>query len=604
MELRPHQLPDVDGLTVAVDTETSGVGLPDDGVRVSVVSIAFRWDGGPLHVFAWPFDQGVRDKFATAQGDLFQPGDPNLDEHEWAALLEWLSRQRLVFHNAKFDLHALDVGTRLWTGWDLIEAFEWDTMVAQRVLDPESSVALKGTCKRLFGEDSDLESALKAKVKRLRKQKLPERYDLLEWYEIEEYAANDARLTLRLYEQQLSRLTAGEARQKWIDIEHGLLRALYRMEQRGIGYDRSRSLEAADQVAAMAAEIAKDLPFDSTLNGAKAYFFTSKGVVPYKLTPKGAPQLDDEVLNKMVKDRIEYAAEYQLFKKLKQAESLWFRGYANRCGDDGRLRTDFKQTFVVSGRMSVQRVNLQAIPKHDKDLEGVPSVRSLFTPKKGHRLVNLDLSQAELRIGAKLAGCDSMMQMLRDGTDFHAVTCEQTIGTVPGDPHFKRDRDIAKRLTFGGLYGIGSQKFKAVLRQYTGIELTDTQAEAYVNRWRALYPEFGWAYRKGEQMARKKGYVKLVGGRISHMGDEFPQHGWNRIVQASLAEFMKLWLIDFDSAPAWRKFPVLTVHDSIVVEIPDKEEWKIVPHDMALRGALMAQHHFDTPMKVDISPWQ
>ena len=106
-----------EGLTeVALDTETSGL-HPDDGARVSVVVLGWRDSSGETVSRALPFDQGIRDKVPGRTPELF--ADPNLGSAEWSELLVWLGRQRLVFHNAKFDLHLMRAGTRQFGGRDL-----------------------------------------------------------------------------------------------------------------------------------------------------------------------------------------------------------------------------------------------------------------------------------------------------------------------------------------------------------------------------------------------------------------------------------------------------------------------------------------------------
>jgi hypothetical protein len=118
--------------------------------------------------------------------------------------------------------------------------------------------------------------------------------------------------------------------------------------------------------------------------------------------------------------------------------------------------------------MSAERVQLQALPKADKyrDIvtgkrlpiyEGIPDVRDLLVPKEGHGLWNLDLSQAELRVASIYARCEEMLRELGEGQDIHSNNT-RTVLKVPEDaPDWKLKRDIAKRLTFGGIFQIGPQ---------------------------------------------------------------------------------------------------------------------------------------------------
>lgn len=590
-------LPDLlPGSVVALDTETSGL-HPDDGARVAAVSIAWR-TGDRIHADAFPFDQGVRDKLPVAQDSLFLTDDPNLGEAEWRELHRWLEDKRLVFHNAKFDLHMMRTGTRYWDGWELEGQYHWDTMVVQRVLDPAHPVGLDVTAKRLWGDTSksDTGSQLAAALKRHKVK----RYDLVPWDDIRDYAANDAELTLRLYEDQQVRIDEGEVPASWVRLELDLTRVLYLLEARGMQYDFAGSVEAAGLLTERADMIAATLPFHPTPNGAKDWFYTKGGHIPAKTTEKGNPQLDDEALAGLIRQSVPWAAEYQEVSKLRRAVSMWYQGYADALGPDGRLRTSYRQVRVVSGRMSVERVQLQAIPKYDKTFEGVPHIRELFGAAPGYALWNLDLSQAELRAAAHFANCTTMLEMLAGGADLHTITCEEVIGTSKGDPDFKRDRDIAKRLTFGGIFQIGAKTFQATLSKLAGIHLPLDECDRIVHGWRRRYPEFGTAYRRYERQVREHGYVLLYDGRPSYFGPrDYPNTGWNRKVQGSLAEFLKYWLVELE-----RRYPgiaVLTVHDSVVLELPEEDQETAV--EVAEWSGQFATEQLGCPMNVDVGPW-
>lgn len=373
--MKPSDLPKMDSVIVACDTETSGL-FTDDGARLAVVSVAWFEDGGRVVSMAWPFDQGERDKIA--QAGLVFGEDPNLPESEWRALLAWLGRQRLVFQNAKFDLHHLRVGTRLWAGMDLEAALAWDTMLASKILWPTEPTSLKPTAERLGltgGGERDAEAALKkalAAANKRHRQGLY-RYDLLSWDEIETYAAMDTELTLRLWALQEDLFSEGVASRKAMAFKMEVLKVLYRMEVRGIGFDVDACREQAGIIRARMVEVKKRLPFKPTVPGAKDFFFGSGkgrlGLIPFKTTPTGLACLDDEVQAKLVEQGAPWAKEYSELRSLETALSMWYDGYPDKIGADGRLRTSFRQTEVKSGRMSVERINLQAIPKDDKTLE-------------------------------------------------------------------------------------------------------------------------------------------------------------------------------------------------------------------------------------------
>lgn len=608
----PSQLPATTGLFVAVDTETSGL-HPDDGARVSVVSVAWTDEEGRVRSFAYPFDQGVRDKIEIVQGELSFEVDPNLPESEWVALLDWLSRQRLVFHNAKFDLSMLAAGTREFAGRDLERWLYWDTSLVVKLLDPISSGGLKETADRWKlqgGGERDKQDVLKEYLAKQRKRLGPGlggRYDLVPWEIMEPYARVDAVLTILLFEHQVERVAMGEARH--FDLLHDLdvCRALYRMEQRGVNFDAAASLRAAAVIDRAANEIEKALPFRATTPAAKEYFFNTKGIKPYKTTNTGQPQLDDEVVYRMQRDGVMWAEEWALYVKLQKASSMWYRGYPAACGPDGRLRASYKQTRVKSGRFSVERVQLHAIPKEDKSvhLEGVPSVRALIRPDRGYQMWNLDLSQAELRVAAKYCGCQLMLDMLDGGADFHGITTTEVFHIEPDHPEWKVKRDVAKRLSFGSIFQIGPRTFQATLAKQARLEWPLAQCEKAVKAWRNLYPEFSRAYYASDRFATTNGWVWLMEGtpwqRRSYFGHlDYSNTAWSRRVQGSLALFNGIWLVETE-----RKAPgalVMNVHDSQVLHLPE-EDAEQVAYAVAQHGAELATKLFDVGMKVDVNRW-
>jgi|SRR5665213_924159 len=595
---------------VAVDCESNGL-FPDDGARVSCVACA--WEGGSL---ALPFDQGDRDKEEKQTGQFtFEDTeeDPNLDEHEWKQLLWLLRSKRLVFHNAGFDLIMLAAGTRHWKGADLGDMLHWDTMIAHRILRPNSSAGLDNAARELgVGGKQGLDEVKDW----LRTAKKPKgRYDLAPWHVIEPYVRGDAETTLALYEEQVRHFKEDpaierERRLRECRREFDLAVVLMRMEQRGLGYDAERSLLAAEEMEQKCADIVARLPFKLTPAGARGYFL-EQGLTVDRTTPKGAPSIDKEQIRDWAEEGAQWAAEYRDATKAKRAASMWYRGYAEKLGEDGRLRCRYRQTKQRddggdsgsrAGRLSAERVNLQAMPKGDKIEEGMVGVRELLLAKKGCSLISLDMSQAELRCAAKYSECEKMLTMLNEGVDFHGKATEDVMHVGRDHPEWKLKRDIGKKLTFGAIFGIGGESFQALLTRETDLQLEVAECDRLVADWRRTYPEIMAAYRRAERVFRERGYVRILPGTEyeskSYLADgDWPHTGWNRMVQGSLAAWLRLWLVEIE-----REVPgalVLTVHDSVVLELP-KRTAKKTAQKVADKAAERASALFDTPMTVDL----
>lgn len=619
---KPSELPDVESWVV-LDTETSTVHQDDEpyiGVSgVAVVSLAWLDDQG-IRTTAFPF--GMYD---LDQGSLFDNAQSvNLPYDEWQALCKWLvyPKRRYIFHNAMFDLMMMRCGTTMgWEGVDLEPWFKWDTMVVQRELDPLHQVGLKDTAARLWGphERDDEKAIKKLRAMIAKKYKIPLKrvgYHLLPWTELGKYAEKDADQTMRLFLNQLERLDNGDA--EWPTVRHRLevTRTLHLIQSRGIPWDKDLAEDACKVLRKERKRLEAELPFKpANVNAAKVWFFekppTGLGLIPHKMTPggvKGRPQptLDDEVLRRLVANGVKGAAEWDLYSEIDRALSMWYEGYSDKVGHDGRLRCVFRQTKVVSGRMSVERIQLHAIPKdHQAVRADVPSVRDLIVPRDGYVLWNLDLSQAELRVAAKYSGCNTMLDMLLQGADLHGITAEKVLHADRSDPTWKEKRDIAKRLTFGSIFQIGGPKFQSTLAENAGIYLPLGECQQIVSDWRRMYPEFSAAYNRYDRFAQQKGWVRLLPGTDYSVKSYFDMRqkwhtGWSRVVQGSLAEFLQIWLVETERQ--WPGVVVLTVHDSLVLELPEAGG-KALARAIADYGEERATWLFGVKMKVDVGPF-
>ncbi len=606
-----------------IDVEASGL-YPDDGARIGCVSVT--WPTSPpgakltYRTRSMPFDQGVRDKFPTTQMDLFEGDDPNLPESAWRELCEWAQRQKqLGYHNAKYDMTMMRTGTRHWEGVDLSLVDTWDTMIVQRELSPTEPVGLDAVAKRL-----QLPTAGKAGLDGVKgwllQNRYPKtRYDLVPWHIIRLYVETDTAITAELKDFQERAITGMQLNEGVIDpmpsIRRRLemMRVLYYLEWRGIGYDAARSMEAAAVLEERAKAYEDVLPFPPTPDGAKRWFVDKCGLdVDRRSEKTGKPSIDEEQVRKWQSQGVEYAREYSLATKARRAVSMWYRGYAEKLGSDGRLRTSFKQTHVKTGRMSVERVQLQAMPKRDKRkaigsseelpiYEGLPDVRDLITAKPGHGVWSMDLSQAELRVAAKYARCEKMLQRILSGADVHGETCQEVLHVGPDDPEFKYKRDIAKRTNFSAVFMVGPEKFQATIARQADIHLPLHECQRIIRAWRANYPEFEATYKKADRLAAKRGWVRLLPNTEYEVRSFFgprdwPHTAWNRIVQGSLAEAFQLIMIGVERQ--WPGYMVMTIHDSIWLECPE-DEGDGISAEVAEWVGEFATELFDFPMSMD-----
>jgi DNA polymerase I-like protein with 3'-5' exonuclease and polymerase domains len=545
---------------VAVDSETSGLYV-DDGARISVVSAAWRdVHTNNLKSDAWAFDHGRNAK--TGQDDLLAliDADPNRTQFEWNVLMQWLNQQRLIMHNAYFDLQMFHAGHREYGfGIDLTDALVHDTMLTQWVLEPTESAALKSTASRIWGANESASArAIEAQL-----ETNGGRYDFLPWAEVSEYARQDAELTLRLAERQFDLLEgSSEYLSEQVETELKVCKALTRMAYRGIGYDATRSRLEGAKAKAQIAKVSHELPFKLTEAATRAWFINTCRCIPHCMTAGKKASLSECCIRSFQAQGAPWADEYATLQKLKRTVSVYYDGYAKATGVDGRLRTDYKQMGTISMRFSSHRVNLQAIPQDHKleRLEGVVLPRALFRASEGQQLWEFDLGQAEARVGAKIAGCTSWLEMFEEGRDLHSETARQLF-----DDDSHKWRQIGKRANFALIYGVGAHTFRGDVEKMTGVILSEREAQEIVTEWRKLFPEFPRINHRTEDFARRRGYVELIDGRRRYFRPFEEMHkAFNAVVQGSIAQVIKHIMIDLDECGYDL---LLQVHDSIVIEL-------------------------------------
>ncbi len=337
--------------------------------------------------------------------------------------------------------HAGPEGTCLNAGIDLSGKLGTDLMVVEGIREPAERASLDHVARKFFGttKDRGIEEGLKANGVGLGK-----RYDLVDWRIAGKYAAKDAELTLRGKLKVDRIIEAGEIDSRDLPIihrEHRKEVVLFRMEQRGVGFDvdlcREQGVKMHDEVDKLVGE----LPFKDTNIAAGNYFFGDPsegglGILPIKLTEGGKPSCDAEVVARLTHEKGkagEVAKLWQHIANMKSVCSKWYDAWPNRAGADGRLRTNFFQFAIetdrkdmtsggaISGRLSATRVQLQGVPQAWRIPDGIVGIKKLFKPKPGHQVWEFDASNAEVRVTAWLTQCQALATVINSGVNIHSA---------------------------------------------------------------------------------------------------------------------------------------------------------------------------------------
>ena len=250
-------------------------------------------------------------------------------------------------------------------------------------------------------------------------------------------------------------------------------------------------------------------------------------------------------------------------------------------GRDGSVLPSWNQLGAESGRMSCKEPNLQQIPRESEYCR-------CFIARDGRVLVKADYSQIELRIAAKVANEPVMIAAYKDGRDLHTLTAARILDK-PEAEVTKADRQLAKAVNFGLLYGMGWKGLKMYAKANYGVELTDRQAKDYRTTFFRTYPALQRWHAKTEADVKKlfkknpdgtHAVFTLAGRRRllsvskrDSQGKQYPNKtdALNTPVQGTGADGLKeavalLWERRAECPGA---APVIFCHDEIVLEVPD-----------------------------------
>ena len=268
----------------------------------------------------------------------------------------------------------------------------------------------------------------------------------------------------------------------------------------------------------------------------------------------------------------------------------------------GRLHARFHQTGAATGRLSTSDPNLQNIPVRTP--LGREIRRAFIAGFPDHTLVVADYSQIELRVLAHITGDPGLTEAFEHDDDIHAATAAKVYGfPVDEVPHDVRDR--AKAINFGLAYGMNSYG----LAQRLGI--TPDEAQEFIDAYFTSFPkvkEFMTsvvreAYRDGYTMTLlgRRRYIEELtqrNPRIRAMGE---RQALNAPIQGTAADIIKLAMIKVDAglrAAGLGARMVLTVHDELIFEVPDRELDATVE---AVRSLMEQAFPMRVPLRVDVS---
>ncbi len=581
---------------VAVDTETNSL----DAMQADLVgiSLAIAGENGEIQACYIPLAH------KSGHGDLLGGGfvENQISEVDALAKLKPMLENPSVLkiaQNMKYDWLLLSRRGLEITPFD-------DTMLISYVLDAgRRRHNMDELCRTWLGHETihykDITGSGKSKIT----------FDLVELDVATAYAAEDADVTLRLWQVLKPRLVSEGMITVYERLERPLVDVICRMEARGILVDRqilSRlSGELGQGAARLEAEIYENAGERFNIGSPKQLgeiLFDKLGLPGGKKTKTGQYSTAVGVLENLAvegHDLPNRIVEWRQLTKLKSTYTDALPEFINP--STKRVHTSYAMASTSTGRLSSSDPNLQNIPIRS---EAGRKIRTAFIAEQGNKLVSADYSQIELRVLAHVADIAQLKQAFADGVDIHAMTASEMFDTpVEGmDPMVRRQ---AKAINFGIIYGISAFGLAAQLSISRG------EASDYIKMYFERFPGIKDYMEETKAYCRDNGYVETIFGRRAHypeINSKNPQHrafneraAINAPIQGSAADIIRRAMINMDGALQEANLSarmLLQVHDELIFEVPEDEvDATISVVEKIMINAPMPALSLNVPLVVD-----
>lgn len=422
------------------------------------------------------------------------------------------------------------------------------------------------------------------------------------------YAAEDADVTLRLFQHFAPLLPVERVTTVYETTERPIVPVLAEMEMAGIRIDaevlRRMSGAFAQKMAGLEDEIYALAGQRFTIGSPKQLgeiLFDKMGMTGGKTGKTGAFSTSADVLEDLAAEGHDLPSrilDWRQISKLKSTYTDALPTFVNP--DTGRVHTSYSIAGAQTGRLASTDPNLQNIPVRTDEGR---RIREAFIAAEGHRLVSLDYSQIELRILAHVADIPALKQAFREGIDIHAMTASQMFGVpVEGmDPMIRRR---AKAINFGVIYGISSFGLSRNLR------IPRAEAQNFIDTYFLRFPEIRAYMDRTVADAKADGSVRtLFGRRINTPGinQSGPAAGGarraaiNAPIQGAAADIIRRAMIRMPAAIAHLPARMLLqVHDELVFEVRNDavDDLIAVARDI-MEGAAEPAVKLSVPLVVD-----
>jgi DNA polymerase I len=429
------------------------------------------------------------------------------------------------------------------------------------------------------------------------------------------YAAEDADVTLRLYNLLLDRVNNEKLNKIYDIFEKPMIRLLSKLEMNGIKVDNIYLKKLSKKFEERLKKIEKDI---YKISGKKFNIGSPKqlGEIIYndlkiaklKKTKKGSLATNAKILEDLALTGHKFPnliLEWRQVSKLKSTYTDALQEHINK--KTKRVHTSFLLAATNTGRLASSDPNLQNIPI--KTIDG-KEIRKAFIAEKNNILISADYNQIEMRILADMADVKELKKAFKENQDVHTLTASQVFG-VPINKVNDDYRRKAKAINFGIIYGITQY---GLAKQ---IAVSNQEALDFINAYFKKFPEIKEYMNSTISICRKQGYVSNIFGRRIHLrginDKNFSVRSFqeraaiNAPIQGSAADIIRLAMIKIDKIleedKGYKAKMLLQIHDELIFECPKKDENKVkkIIKETMVSVSTSDHHMFSIPLEVSIN---
>jgi DNA polymerase-1 len=429
------------------------------------------------------------------------------------------------------------------------------------------------------------------------------------------YAAEDADVTLRLYNLLLERVNNEKLNKIYEVFEKPMIKLLSKLEINGIKVDnlylKKLSKKFEERLKKTEKEIYKVSGKEFNIGSPKQLgeiIYNDLKIAKLKKTKKGSLATSAKILEDLALTGHKFpklVLEWRQVSKLKSTYTDALQEHISK--KTKRVHTSFLLAATNTGRLASSDPNLQNIPIKTPDGK---EIRKAFIAEKNNILISADYNQIEMRILADMADVKELKKAFKNNQDIHALTASQVFG-VPINEVNDDIRRKAKAINFGIIYGITQY---GLAKQ---ISVSHQEALDFINSYFKKFPEIKDYMNSTIKVCRRNGYVTNIFGRRIHLrginDKNFSVRSFqeraaiNAPIQGSAADIIRLAMMKIDKILEEdrnnKTKMLLQIHDELIFECPkeNETEMKKMIKESMISVSSSDHHMFSIPLEVSIN---